>query len=222
MLDINSVNNKMKKITISIIILAIIFGGFWLMKKDSETSLEKTTITYKNPSLGISFNYPKILTISSTEKIVTLHHEVPFSHHDYCDFRGEINTIVDTLTDFNVRFHLQNKNLVETMRGFSPYIPQENFVNNLVIESPGFIDELKIGNLRGYKIFEGAEGCEQTTYYFHISKNKTLVVEEELVTVFTGAIDVESEMKAKAVPGVINKEESTKIFELIMKTLQVQ
>jgi hypothetical protein len=212
----------MKKIYFILILIVIIIGGILLLKNKKNIPTDQTTTTYKNSSLGISFSYPKILTASTTSEMVVLHHEVPFVHHDYCDFKGEIDTTINTLTDFNVSFRIKNKNLVDTMKELSPYIPQENFINDMVIESPGFIDKFSVGNLSGYKIFEGAEGCGQTTYYFPLSNNKTLIVQEELITVFTGAIDVENMDKALAVPGVINKEKSGEIFTSILSTLKIQ
>ncbi|MCX6702017.1 MAG: hypothetical protein NTX96_02365 [Candidatus Zambryskibacteria bacterium] len=210
----------MKKIILIITVLALVIGTIWYIKND-KISIDENIKTYTNSSLGISFDYPKTLTVSATGEMITLHHEVPFTHHDYCDFKGEIDTTINTLTDFNVSFRVQNKGLVDTMKSFSPYIPPENFVNNTVVVSPGFIDSYSVGKLKGYKIFEGAEGCGQTTYYFPISNSKTLIVQEELITVFTGAIDIENMDKALAVPGVINKEKSTEIFESVLKTLKI-
>lgn len=201
--------------------MVLVVGGVWFAKSKNVAVVDKTLTSYNNSSLGISFTYPKILTASTTSGVITLHHEVPFVHHDYCDFKGEIDTTINTLTDFDVKFFIQNKNLVETMKTVSPYIPQENFIDNTVIESPGFIDKYSVGKLDGYKIFEGAEGCGQTTYYFPVSDTKTIVVQEALVTVFTGVIDVENMDKALAVPGVINKEKSAEIFESILKTLKI-
>ncbi|MFZ2621197.1 MAG: hypothetical protein WAX85_01725 [Minisyncoccia bacterium] len=212
----------MKKLILPFIIIILAVGGFWYYKKTNKTPVDTTVSNYRNSTSGISFTYPKILTASTTSGEVTLHHEVPFTHHDYCDFKGEGDMTIPTLTDFNVVFHVVNKGLVETMKTESPYIPQENFVNGEVVVSPGFIDEYSVGELKGFKIFEGAEGCGQTTYYFPIDNSKTLVTREELITVFTGAIDTENMDKALAVPGIINKEKSTQIFESILKTLKVQ
>lgn len=212
----------MKKIILFAIIIVLVGGAVWYMENKTKTPVDTSVTTYNNSSLGISFAYPKTLTASTTSSTVVLHHEVPFTHHDYCDFKGEIGTTINTLTDFNVTFRVQNKGLVDTMKSFSPYIPQENFVNGAVVASPGFIDSYSIGNLSGYKIFEGAEGCGQTTYYFPISNTKTLIVQEELITVFTGAIDAENKSAAEAVTGVINKEKSTEIFTSILNSLKVQ
>ena len=209
----------MKKNIAIILVFILVVGGIWYYKKIKKAPIDTTVTTYRNTNLGISFTYPKILTASTTEDSVTLHHEVPFIHHDYCDFKGEGDTTINTLTDFNVKFYTVDKSLVEAMKSESPYIPAENFVNGEVVPSPGFIDPYQSGNLKGYSIFEGAEGCGHTIYYLKVGSNKTLVVTSDLITVFTGAIDVENMNSALAVPGVLNKEKASVIFEAIMKTV---
>lgn len=212
----------MKKALSVIIILALIGGVFWLNQKNKKAPAENLNTAYRSTRLGIFFTYPKILTASTTSEKVTLHHSVPFTHHDYCDFKGEGTTTIDTLTDFNVDFYTTEKGLVDSMKSESPYIPQENFINGEVVESSGFIDKYTVGKLNGFKIFEGAEGCGRTIYYFPISNKKTLIVTEELVTVFTGAIDTENKEKAEAVEGVINREKETEILEAVLKTIEVR
>jgi len=197
-------------------------GGIWYAQKTRGVPADPNIATYKNSSLGISFTYPKILSANTINGVITLHHEVPFTHHDYCDFKGEGDTTINTLTDFNVTFHISDKNLVDTMKTESPYIPEENFVNGNVVASPGFIDSYTSGGFSGYAIFEGAEGCGFTTYYFPVSSDKTLVVRQDFITVFTGAIDVENMKAAEAVPGVINRETEKSYLESIFKTLKIQ
>ncbi|HEY4505809.1 MAG TPA: hypothetical protein VJG67_03920 [Candidatus Paceibacterota bacterium] len=212
----------MKKILLIIVVLGVIVGGIWYAQKTRGVPADPNIATYKNSSLGISFTYPKILSANTINGVITLHHEVPFTHHDYCDFKGEGDTTINTLTDFNVTFHISDKNLVDTMKTESPYIPEENFVNGNVVASPGFIDSYTSGGFSGYAIFEGAEGCGFTTYYFPVSSDKTLVVRQDFITVFTGAIDVENMKAAEAVPGVINRETEKSYLESIFKTLKIQ
>src|SRR3989338_2399223 len=212
----------MKKILLIIVVLGVIVGGIWYAQKTRGVPADPNIATYKNSSLGISFTYPKILSANTINGVITLHHEVPFTHHDYCDFKGEGDTTINTLTDFNVTFHISDKNLVDTMKTESPYIPEENFVNGNVVASPGFIDSYTSGGFSGYAIFEGAEGCGFTTYYFPVSSDKTLVVRQDFITVFTGAIDVENMKAAEAGPGVINRETEKSYLESIFKTLKIQ
>lgn len=221
-ITISCYTSLVKKLILPIILVLLMFFGISYLKRNEVPKEKNPTIsTFKSSSLGITFTYPKVLTASSTSGVITLHHEVPFVHHDYCDFRGEGNTTLNNLTDFNVKIHVVNKGLVETMKTESPYIPQENYVNGKVVPSPGFIDSYKVGELEGFRIFEGAEGCGHTIYYLKVTESKTLVVVNDLITVFTGAIDQESESAAEAVPGVINKEKAEAYFESILSSLKI-
>ncbi len=212
----------MKKLLLPILILILIASGFLYYRKNNITPVDPNVASYRNSSLGISFKYPKILTTKGNNTSINIHHEVPFVHHDFCDFKGEATTTIDTLTDFNVTMHIVSKNLVDSMKTESPYIPEENFVNNTVVPSPGFIDRVDFGNLKGYSIFEGAEGCGHVIYYLSISDNKTLVIINDFITIFSGAIDVENMDRALAVPGVINRQMAEEIFQSIVKTIEIQ
>ncbi len=210
-----------KKIFFLIFVLILAAGTLWYAKRSPAPASNTESKTFRNQALGISFVYPKILSASSTPDRVVLHHEVPFTHHDYCDFKSELGTTVETLRDFNVSFYVVEKNIVDTMKKESPYIPEENFVNGAVVPSPGFIDPFTVNDLQGFKIFEGAEGCGHTKYFLSVSNSKTLVITEEWITVFSGAIDSENKASAEAVPGVINKEKEAQIFNSIMQSLKL-
>ncbi len=216
------ISNGMKKFYAIIFLIIIGIVGFLYLKKQNVTPAVSDTKTYRNSNLGISFDYPKTLTPSSIGQNVVLHHEVPFTHHDFCDFRGESTSTIDTLTDFNVTFNVVNKNVIGAMKDKSPYIPEENFVNGEIVPSPGFIDAYQNGNLSGYKIFEGAEGCGHTIYYLKVTDQKTLVVIDDLITVFTGAITADIENAAKAVPDVLDREKAEAVFEEVLSTVSVQ
>lgn len=211
----------MKKIILTIFVVLVAVGVLWYTKNSKPTKINTEIKTYRSSDLGISFSYPQILYASSTSEEVVLHHEVSFTHHDYCDFRGEITSTTDKLTDFHLSFHVVNKNIIETMKNESPYIPEENFLNGEVVPSSGFIDPFEVNGMKGFKIFEGAEGCGHTVYYLAASNSKTLVMQEEWITVFSGVIDVENKNAAEAVPGVINKEKAAEILNSILQTVEI-
>ncbi len=130
--------------------------------------------------------------------------------------------IYDNLTDFKVDFEISSKGLVATMKERSPYIPQENFVGDVVVESPGFIDAYSVGEFSGYAIYEGAEGCGRTTYYFPIANDKTLFITKMSIQVLSGVISKEKEAEVLRVPGVIARDESDAIFRDILLTLEIK
>jgi hypothetical protein len=209
----------MKKLVLPILII-IIAIGFLFWKKQTKP-INPEIGTFKNIGAGISFNYPKKLTVTNNKGEVLIHHDVPFTHHDYCDFKGEGTTTMDTLTDFNLKMRVENKSLINSVKANSPYIPEENFLNGEIIPSPGFIDPFQAGNYKGFSIFEGAEGCGHTIYYLKVKDDKTLIAVSDFITVFSGAIDTENMETAERVPGVINKTEANNIFNQIMESVKV-
>jgi hypothetical protein len=219
----------MKKILLLLLVLLILIigGGVWYLKTErKDTSgtpnvpIVSTTTTYTDSNTGISFTYPSILMRGKNKNDVILGHTVPFVHHDYCDFKGESTSTIPMLTDFQISMHVKNSPLTQTIKSESPYIPQENFVNGEIVESPGFIDSVKYKNLEGFSIFEGAEGCGHVIYYFPIASDKTLVVKRDFITIFSGAIDAEEGKKALQVPGVISKQKEQEIFDGILNSLK--
>ncbi|MEI6843552.1 MAG: hypothetical protein WCK48_03570 [bacterium] len=210
----------MKKIILTLVIIALLFGGIYYIKNKKKVAPDTTISRYSNASVGVSFTFPKILSASTTGSTVAIHHEIPYPNNGKCDMMGDTKTY-NNLTDFNVTIKVVEKGLVDTVKEISPYIPQENFVNGELVASPGFIDPVTIGKWNGYSIYEGAEGCGQTTYYFPVSKSQTLVVQKESIQILSGVILNEVRQKVLAVPGVISLEKSEEIFKNLLETLKV-
>lgn len=210
----------MKKFGLFLIIGIILVSIGWFFKNKEKVVLDDTMATYRNSALGISFKYPKTLAVSATDGTITLFHDIPYENKGECDMVGEEKTY-PRLTDFRVTMRKMNKGLVDTMKTVSPYIPQENFINNQVVESPGFIDKFSAGTLNGYAIYEGAEGCGQTTYYFPIKDDLTLVVGKASIQILSGIFSDNREQEVLAVPGAISRQQSEQIFLSILKTLSI-
>ncbi len=210
----------MRKFSLLLIIVMILVATGWFFKNKEKIVLDDSLATYRNTTLGISFRYPKILNTSVADGKVVLLHDIPFENTGECDMMGE-ETIYPRLTDFRVTMQKMNKSLVDTMKTVSPYIPQENFVNDQVVESPGFIDKFSVGTLKGYAIYEGAEGCGQTTYYFPIKDDQTLIIGKASIQILSGIFSDNREKEVLAVPGVISREESNQIFLSILQTLKI-
>ena len=151
---------------------------------------------------------------------MTLHHDIPYANTGACDMMGD-NKTYDRLTDFEMTVQIVNKNLTGTVKSLSPYIPQENFVNDELVASPGFIDPYTIGALSGFAIYEGVEGCGQTTYYFPVASDQTLVVTNASIQALSGARLPEKVAEVLIVPGAISREKNQQIFESVMKSLKI-
>jgi hypothetical protein len=210
----------MKKFIFIMLILIIAGTGYYFLRKDNQPVGEDANTQYQNSNTGISFVYPENLVASTTDGIAILHHDIPYKNAGACDMMGDEKTY-DRLTDLEMKIQIIHKALTETVKSLSPYIPQENFVNGELIASPGFIDPCTIGNFSGFAIYEGAEGCGQTTYYFPIAGNRTLVIANASIQVLSGAISQEKVNEVLAVPGVISRKNNQEIFESIVQSLKI-
>jgi len=208
----------MKK-TIFILVIILVVGGVWFVNRQKETPQDDNLTFYRNSNVGVSFSYPKILNLNATLEEIELHHDIPYENHGDCDMMGDENTY-PRLTDFKVTIRKTGKGLVDTMKINSPYIPQENFINDTVVPSPGFIDPFKIGDHEGYAIYEGAEGCGQTTYYIPRGSNETLVINRASIQVLSGVVSKEKEEEVLVIPGVISREKYEEMFILILNSLK--
>lgn len=210
----------MKKFVLSILILIIAGLGYYLLRKDSRPAGESRDKQYQDSQTGISFTYPENLTASTADGVSILHHDIPYKNAGACDMMGG-EKVYDRLTDFEMKIRIIHKDLTETVKTLSPYIPQENYVNGELVASPGFIDPCTIGDFSGFAIYEGAEGCGQTTYYFPIAGDRTLVIANASIQALSGAIMPEKVHEVLAVPGVISRENNQKIFESIVRSLKI-
>ncbi len=210
----------MKKFILMMLILIIAGAGYYFLRKDNPPVGGDAHRQYQNPDTGISFIYPENLTASTTDGIARLHHDIPYKNAGPCDMMGDEKTY-DRLTDLEMKIRLMNRGLTETVKALSPYIPQENFVNGELVASPGFIDPCTIGNFSGFAVYEGAEGCGQTTYYFPIAGNRTLVITNASIQALSGAIRQERVNEVLAVPGVISRKNNQEIFESIVQSLKI-
>ncbi|MCL5009001.1 MAG: hypothetical protein M1400_01515 [Patescibacteria group bacterium] len=174
---------------------------------------------YMNPVMGLSFRYPAILALSDTSTSVELTHQIPFKNHGTCDMKGD-TAVYDSLTDFKASFKIVEGTVAQVVKQLSPYMPKENFAGDTLKLSPGFIDEYEAGNLKGFAIYEGVEGCGHTIYYFPIANNRVLVVEQAMVQQLSGVLSSDLEKQVLAVPGVISREKNYEIFGKILKTVQ--
>jgi hypothetical protein len=210
----------MKKFIFIMLLLMIAGTGYYLFRKDHQPVGEDANRQYQNSQTGISLTYPENLTASTTDGIAMLHHDIPYKNAGACDMMGDEKTF-DRLTDFEMKIQVMNRDLTETVKALSPYIPQENFVNGELVASPGFIDPCTIGDFSGFAIYEGAEGCGQTTYYFPLAGNKTLVIANASIQALSGAIIQEKVKEVLAVPGVISREKNQEIFESIVRSIKI-
>lgn len=176
--------------------------------------------TYRSEKYGYELKYPEnLITVSEVDYTIVMTHSIPLEHNDPCDFRGDAPPLT-TLTDFEVSIQVANKSLREAIIGSeSDYVVSDFLLDNELKVEPGFIDEINIGSLAGYRITSGVEGCGQYAYYFPVSSNKTLISIRSFITELKPIIA--DHEKYLGVPGVISPEEEERLFNQILSTFRL-
>ena len=172
--------------------------------------------TYRGTSF--EFRYPSLLSLAQQGESVSLTHSVVYRHPHPCDFRGD-SLPLDKITDFNVSLEVFNANLKETVKANEgDYLMGEFFQGATLSTSPGFIDELGVGSLRGYRVTSGAEGCGRFHYYFPLSTNKTLFVSRSFIPEFKPILSNYQEYLN--VPGTIVPSQEEDFFKNILSSFR--
>ena len=173
---------------------------------------------YYNPVMGLTFQYPVQLTLSETATSVELSHAIPFKNNGECDMKGD-GPVYENLTDLRVKVQVIKGTIVQVAKQISPYLPKDNFVGNKLKISPGFIDQFTSGKWSGYAIYEGVEGCGHTIYYFPLSDNRVLVVENAMIQQLSGVVSSDLEKQVLAVPGAISRQKNSEIFLKFLESI---
>ena len=174
--------------------------------------------TYTNPNLGINFSFPPILSVTNQSDTITLTHSLPLSHPNPCDFVGDYPQLLSQFTDFNIVFEVSPTDLMTTVRAKEDGLLDEYISQNTLLTSPGFIDPVSIGQLTGYKIFRGVEGCGNHIYYLSSSPTQTLIIRRDTIPEFSGGVsDYE---KYLSISGVISPAQEEQIITRILSTFK--
>ncbi len=179
----------------------------------------KANKLFSSPDLGLSFQYPASLVLAETATSVELSHKIQFKNDGECNMKGDTVTY-DYLTDFRAGFQVFTGSMAQAVKYFSPYMPLENFDGENLKYSPGFIDAFAAGKLKGYAIYEGAEGCGHTIYYFPADNGRVLVVENAMVQQLSGIVSSDLEKQILAVPGAISRQKNAEILHEILESIR--
>ena len=167
--------------------------------------------TYRNEEYGFEFMYPDdLLNIKEKDNGIVLSHTVPYIHTSPCAFVGDEPTLQE-ITDFEMSLLVKNEGMFSAIKN-DKIIGELDYV---ILQEPGYIDWVTVGDLDGYKITTGAE-CGFYTYYLGISNNITLVVTRpwELSTEYQGM------PKVFTLPNIILDDHSNSLFNKILSTFR--
>ena len=145
-------------------------------------------------------------------------HSIPLEHPDPCDFRGDAPPL-STLTDFEVSIEVVSQSLREAIiANESDYLVSKFLIDDKLQIEPGFIDEVSVGSLQGYRITSGVEGCGEYTYYLPFTSRKVLIVKRSFIPEFKPIIaNYEEYLK---VPGIIPPDREEELFNSILSTFR--
>ena len=178
------------------------------------TEVEQGWNTYQYENYGFEISVPDHISILEDADGITLFHAVPHEHPNPCDFRGT-GELLEELTDFEVRIELVEQDLFGAVseKEYESFA-SEYVVDNELVSSPGFIDEVDIGLLHGYRITMGVEGCGAYKFYFPFNPEKTLYVKRSYITEFMPFITNYEDYLA--LPGIIPPAEEEEFFIKIL------
>jgi hypothetical protein len=169
---------------------------------------------FTSEQAGFRIRYPSNFKAAGSHIV----HSIPVKVGDPCYFGDEERELLPELVDCDLRFRMFEGELRKAVEAFEP--PRaENFVSiDSVRIERGFIDSVRIGNRKGYRIHHGAEGCGGFTYYFPVSPRATLVIERKFITLLNPII--RDYKRYQSLPGVIAPEQEEAIFQRILSTFR--
>jgi len=223
-------------IIIIIVLTGLVIGGvlayqyWWAPEEEIEEispedeTADWKTYSYKNDKkeYEFEFKYPDIITISRDYGLwIDMVHSVPFEHDDPCDFKGDASPL-EKLIDFKITIYVIERNLIEAMCS-APYDYEVDcssyIIDNEVKPDPGYVDEIAINSLHGYRITTGVEGCGRYEYYFSLNPEVTLVIWRSFIAEFNPAATTLAEEYLK-IPGIITPEKEEELFNQMLSTFK--
>ena len=179
-------------------ILEKILSTLKFKKSDVQASISGWK-TYTNTDWGYSFEYPEKLSLTTSGGILNLSHSIPFENRDGgCDMKGD-SVLSKTLVDFSLSINIASGDA-----------------------TPAYVHgDYSTGVLNGKWVYMGAEGCGQTSYYFPMSANRTLIVSKSEVQILSNVVTSEVRAKVLAVPGVISQEDGKALVDQILSTFKL-
>ncbi len=173
--------------------------------------------TFQGDSL--SFDYPKLLTFEGNEQTgIILSHKVQYPHQDPCDFSEGVQEL-EYITDFKTEIKVFSQTLEEVIiNSQNSSFVQDNLIQGELQISPGFIDEIQNGDLSGYRVTQGVEGCGKYDYYY--SKNGQIL---HFVRYFIPELNPinSNSQEYLSIEGIIHPEQETQIFDQIISSVEL-
>ena len=206
-------------IIVVVVIFVLIFPNCSCSTKTESTSVSDWK-TYRSDSIPFEIKHPTELRVEqgSVGELIFVH-SIPHQHPDPCDFGDTVHALKE-LVDFHVSVRLAPKDFRETVMEGEIGLVAEYVSDSALTVVPGWIDAVTIGELSGYRIQFGVEGCGGFRYYFPLSPQQTLFVTRKLITEFNPIIGNYKDYLQ--LPGIITPEEEEKLFSKMLASFKLK
>ena len=214
-------NNPKTLYIVAVAAILTLIAAYFLFWQDISSWISKQSPAPTPTSTGqktydnelYKFTYPNILALEEAGSRVTLKHSVPHEHGSPCDFKGDAPPLKEVV-DFHAIFEVLDKNLDGAVGTKFAYIKNDIIENGQMKIGSGNVQVYAEGDLEGYLVAMGVEGCGLDTYFFPLNTNQTLVVERPYGPERTNLITNSQEFLS--LPGILTVEEELRIFRKIL------
>lgn len=181
---------------LAVIVVLLIGAGVFYFTEKSPSSI------YNNEQYGFSFDYSNTLTLENTQNGFSLSHSIPYKHLDFCNMKEA--TTLDSVTDFNLVGEIKNGKIEDVIKS-------DNFSDVTALQN-----KVSFGQLSGYLLSMGVEGCGVDEYYFSLKDNNTLILKNYWV----GEFSESSAQKEKylGLNGIISPQRSREFLSGILSS----
>ena len=149
-----------------------------------------------------------------------LYHSIPFEHNNPCVFSDEPAPPLKELYDFRIQFWVYDRDLKSAVTVGEGPASQNLLIDDSLKIMPGYVDTIRIGSFKGFRITSGVEGCGHFNYYFPLNKSQTLVIKRYHITELNPIVSNYREFRR--LPGVILPDEEEYLFKRIISTFRFQ
>lgn len=190
---------------------------------DHTAAVAKKTAAFTFPNIsGVTLSYPEntFSSVLPADNTITFSHSVPWEHPDACDFQGTGKQL-DQLTDFAVSITAFNEEFAAVVSKHEPadFVSSHLTADKISLtEEPGFVDGVSVGELTGFKVTSGVEGCGEYRYYFPLNETLTLFVRRAFVAEFSDVFA--NHDTALRLPDILSPEQADMIFADIIASVK--
>ncbi len=186
-------------------------------KEAHPTPGETAGVQTPSPAVRVDNPDPRLQVTSKGDGLI-VRHALAYKHHNPCNFSGS-KPELDSLVDFQIEFEsiFEGLRAAVLKRETGPVAEAFADSNDIKVERR-FIEKIKVGGKRGYRIFIGAEGCGQMVDYLEVGP-WTLRLTEKVIGEFNPVSDGFTAFEK--LPGIISPMEMESLLTKLLETARL-